>query len=138
MRAIEHAERETIDGETIHLRLAVDYSARDAILRAAANGPAAGLSREQFRDLLSEAIHENRTTPDVDLLIRTGREQRLSDFLLWESAYAELLFTDRLWPEFSGHDLRRAMEEFRGRNRRFGAVVSAGRHAGGAAVAGGI
>ena len=60
--------------------------------------------------------------PDVDLLIRTGGERRLSDFLLWESAYAELVFTGRLWPEFGGADLAAAVREFHGRERRFGAV----------------
>jgi undecaprenyl diphosphate synthase len=57
---------------------------------------------------------------DVDLLIRTGGEKRLSDFLLWESAYAELVFTDRMWPEFDKPDLNAALEEFRQRERRFG------------------
>ena len=64
--------------------------------------------------------------PDVDLLIRTGGERRLSDFLLWECAYAELIFTPRMWPAFTGDDLARAVEEFRGRDRRFGAVKPAG------------
>jgi undecaprenyl diphosphate synthase len=59
---------------------------------------------------------------DVDLLIRTGGEKRLSDFLLWECAYAELWFTDRMWPDFEASDLNAALEEFRGRERRFGGV----------------
>jgi undecaprenyl diphosphate synthase len=59
----------------------------------------------------------------VDLLVRTGGEQRLSDFLLWESAYAELLFTPRMWPDFTGADLADAVAEFRRRSRRFGAVA---------------
>jgi undecaprenyl diphosphate synthase len=58
----------------------------------------------------------------VDLLIRTGGEQRLSDFLLWESAYAELLFTDRMWPDFDAMDLDAALAEFKRRQRRYGAV----------------
>ena len=60
--------------------------------------------------------------PDVDLLIRTGGEQRLSDFLLWECAYAELVFTDRMWPDFTGADLGEAVREFYRRERRFGTV----------------
>jgi undecaprenyl diphosphate synthase len=62
---------------------------------------------------------------DVDLLIRTGGEQRLSDFLLWECAYAELYFTDRRWPDFSPADLEEAVHEFHSRERRFGAVPEA-------------
>jgi len=61
--------------------------------------------------------------PDVDLLIRTGGEQRLSDFLLWESAYAELVFTPKMWPDFDAADFTRALEEFRGRERRFGGLT---------------
>ena len=62
------------------------------------------------------------SAPDVDLLIRTGGEQRLSDFLLWESAYAELVFTPKMWPDFSAADLTRALDEFRTRERRFGGL----------------
>ena len=61
--------------------------------------------------------------PDVDLLIRTSGEQRLSDFLLWECAYAEMIFTSRMWPDFSEEDLAVAIEEYHRRDRRFGAVV---------------
>ncbi|MGH9458776.1 MAG: di-trans,poly-cis-decaprenylcistransferase [Thermoanaerobaculia bacterium] len=123
VRAIEHAEEATRNGTRIHIRLAVDYSARDAIVRAAAAASGTGLSREAFRRLLARVHHADPATPDVDLLIRTGREQRLSDFLLWESAYAELVFTDRLWPDFTGDDLREAVETFHRRERRFGAVA---------------
>ncbi|HZL57193.1 MAG TPA: undecaprenyl diphosphate synthase family protein, partial [Bryobacteraceae bacterium] len=73
------------------------------------------VTRARFRELLDEV-------PPVDLLIRTGGEQRLSDFLLWESAYAELVFSERMWPEFSAHDLRRAVQVFHRRERRFGGV----------------
>jgi undecaprenyl diphosphate synthase len=98
--AMETAELATAAGTTLHLRVAVDYSARQAI--------AAG-----------------RLLPDVDLLIRTGGEQRLSDFLLWECAYAELHFTERMWPEFGAAELASALEEFRARERRFGTVPKA-------------
>jgi undecaprenyl diphosphate synthase len=123
VRAIEAAEAATAGGTRIHVRLAVDYSARDAIVRAAAHAHGGSLSREGFRILLAEAHHADVATPDVDLLIRTGREQRLSDFLLWESAYAELYFTGCLWPDFTGDDLREAVAEFHRRDRRFGAIA---------------
>lgn len=130
LRAITNAEHATRDGRTLDLRIAVDYSARDAILRAArkvATHPAdAGdLDRDRFGELLSRVDHGIGPSRDVDLLIRTGGEQRLSDFLLWECAYAELYFTRRMWPDFSSADLREAVEEFHARERRFGAVPSA-------------
>ena len=95
--AIAAAEQDTAGGRRLELRIAVDYSARAAI-RAGA------------------------VLPDVDLLIRTGGEQRLSDFLLWECAYAELWFTDRMWPDFAGGDLASAIQAFRSRDRRFGGL----------------
>src|SRR5579864_765042 len=113
---IEQTERATARGRALHLRIAVDYSARDAILRAAARlDSRADLTPERFARLLGDA-------PDVDLLIRTGGEQRLSDFLLWESAYAELVFTPCMWPEFSREDLESALLIFSRRDRRFGGL----------------
>jgi undecaprenyl diphosphate synthase len=119
--AIVWAEARTAGGRRLHLRVAVDYSARDAILSAAISAAVSaristesGVSRESFAQSLA---------PDVDLLIRTGGEQRLSDFLLWECAYAELIFTPRMWPDFDVSDLRRAVDEFHRRERRFGAVL---------------
>ena len=124
VRAIEGAEEETRGGRTLHLRVAVDYSARDAILRAAALAPNSGevLSRERFADLMARTLNVRERVPDVDLLIRTGGEQRLSDFLLWECAYAELIFTPRLWPDFDAQDLAAALRDFHSRERRFGRV----------------
>jgi undecaprenyl diphosphate synthase len=123
VRAIEGAEEATRDGRTLHLRVALDYSARDAIIRAAAllDGDSA-ITRERFSEVMAHALNVHEAVPDVDLLIRTGGEQRLSDFLLWESAYAELIFTERLWPDFDAHDLAAAMREFHSRDRRFGKV----------------
>jgi undecaprenyl diphosphate synthase len=95
--AIEGAESLTAAGTALHLRVAVDYSGR-------------------------WAIRADALLPDVDLLIRTGGEQRLSDFLLWECAYAELVFLDRLWPDFTESDLAAALREFGGRERRYGAL----------------
>jgi undecaprenyl diphosphate synthase len=123
-RAIAATETATSTGARLSLRLAVDYSSRAAIARAA-SGLAAGQASTQER--LSRELSETHGgwAPDVDLLIRTGGEQRLSDFLLWESAYAELLFTPRMWPDFTGADLAAAVAEFRRRSRRFGAVAIA-------------
>jgi undecaprenyl diphosphate synthase len=109
--AIEGAEAATASGTRLRLRIAVDYSGRDAILAAARR--VANLSRESLEGALG---------PPVDLLIRTGGERRLSDFLLWECAYAELIFSRRMWPDFGAADLLGAVREFRGRDRRFGAV----------------
>jgi len=114
LRAIESAESATSRGGSLALRLAVDYSSRDAILDAALR-VAGAPTREAFARLLA--------VPDVDLLIRTGGEKRLSDFLLWESAYAELWFTDRMWPDFGAADLARAVADFQTRERRFGALL---------------
>ena len=129
--AIEGAERTTGEGRVLRLRLAVDCSARDAIVAAARRAAARptiwqGESRiyqDVFAGLLGDAVHASEPVRDLDLLIRTGGEQRLSDFLLWEAAYAELLFSDCMWPDFGQHELADAVDEFRGRNRRFGRVA---------------
>ena len=139
VRVIEEAERATARADRFLLRIAVDYSARDAILRAAARLRGGEPSREAFARLLSDSYegdpHEGCPVPDVDLLVRTGGEQRLSDFLLWECAYAELVFTDRMWPDFSGADLADAVREFQRRERRFGTVPVAEKQRGGLAAA---
>ena len=124
-KAIESAEEATSEGRTLDLRIAVDYSARDSILRAARRAADNHLSREQFSRLLGEVEHDRGPSREVDLLIRTGGEQRLSDFLLWECAYAELYFSDILWPDFSVKDLHAAVAEFHARERRFGGVPAA-------------
>ncbi len=109
--AIARSETATAAGERLRLRVALDYSGRDAILAAA----------RAACDLSFDAL-TNALGPAVDLVIRTGGERRLSDFLLWESAYAELVFTRTMWPDFDGADLAAAVQEFRSRQRRFGAV----------------
>src|SRR2546430_10661545 len=101
LAAIRDAERATARGTRLRLRLAVDYSAR-------------------------AAIADRRLLPDVDLLIRTGGEQRLSDFLLWECAYAELYFTEIMWPDFTAADLADALRAFHARQRRFPRAPGAG------------
>jgi undecaprenyl diphosphate synthase len=113
VRRMEETERRTAGGTRLRLRLAIDYSARHAILEAGARTP--GATAAQLSEYLG---------PDVDLLIRTGGEQRLSDFLLWEAAYAEIVFTPRMWPDFGTEDLAAALEEFHRRERRFGAIAA--------------
>ncbi len=126
LRAIRRAEAATAAGRTLHLRIAVDYSARQALIDAAELHQAAEpLDVDSYSELLNQAVHSRPAAPDVDLLIRTSGEQRLSDFLLWECAYAELIFTGCLWPDFNGEELERAVGEFRRRERRFGCVVEA-------------
>jgi undecaprenyl diphosphate synthase len=124
-RQIEAAEAATAEGDRLLLRIAIDYSARDALLRAAALAAGREVDRDAFAALLGRAIGEDAPAPDVDLLVRTGGEQRLSDFLLWECAYAELFFTPRMWPDFGEPGLREAVDWFTGRERRFGALKSA-------------
>src|SRR5246127_3154291 len=117
--AIGKAEAATAEGNVLHLRIAIDYSARDAILNAAVK--LAGVP-EPSREKFSEFVTGEAGLRDVDLIIRTSGEQRLSDFLLWEGAYAELHFTERMWPEFNAGDFAEALASFPRRERRFGAL----------------
>ena len=112
--AIAQAKSATAAGAKLQLRIAVDYSGRDAIAEAVRHAAHAGLV---CRECLEEHLG-----PPVDLLIRTGGEQRLSDFLLWECAYAELIFSRRMWPDFDAPDLDAAVRQFHTRQRRFGAI----------------
>jgi undecaprenyl diphosphate synthase len=125
VRAIDDAEAMTAGGTRLHLRLAIDYSSRDALAYAAAAALATGpLCRERLAEHLGSGRGLPSEALDVDLLIRTGGEQRLSDFLLWECAYAELWFTNVMWPDFEGRHLAAAMGEFRSRERRFGGLAA--------------
>jgi undecaprenyl diphosphate synthase len=125
LRAVEHSEQLTAGGTRMHLRIAVDYSAQFSILAAARRSRRmADVTLQDFRRLLNEVDHSREQASDVDLLIRTGGEKRLSDFLLWECAYAELHFTDCLWPDFDEAHFQSALEEYAGRARRFGRVSS--------------
>jgi len=125
LRAIANTEAATAAGKRLTLRVAIDYSARESIARAAAGALVAG--RADAPEVIGRLIDEELTarSGNVDLLIRTGGEKRLSDFLLWECAYAEFHFTDRMWPEFDAADLDEAVREFGHRERRFGAVPAA-------------
>jgi len=128
---IDAAERATAGGRRLDLRIAIDYSSREAIARAAGSWLAEmPFARDMvsadagFADILGRLLARQGGSgvKDVDLMIRSGGEKRLSDFLLWESAYAELCFLDTRWPDFDGADLGAAVADFRGRERTYGAV----------------
>ncbi len=119
--AIADCEAATAAGRRLHLRLAIDYSSREAIFLAACRFyKVTQLSTDSFSNVLSE-VHRGCST-EVDLVIRTGGEQRLSDFLLWESAFAELIFLPKRWPDFTVADFQACLREFRGRERTRGAL----------------
>jgi undecaprenyl diphosphate synthase len=123
VHTIQHTERLTAHGSELHLRLAIDYSARAAIAAAAAR-VRRECPPEEFEQHLAAAMHTD-VGPAVDLLIRTGGERRLSDFMLWECAYAELVFTDTFWPDFDEPAFEAALVEFARRDRRFGGLSTA-------------
>jgi len=123
LTAIQDAEAASGAGRRLHVRFAIDYSGRGAILRAAQRfRDTRDTSAASFAQMVKEDEMAGESAPDIDLLIRTGGEQRLSDCPLWEIAYAELYFTPCLWPDFSPADLEAAVEEFRTRDRRFGRI----------------
>jgi len=123
--AIDTIEEASAAEGPLHVRLAIDYSGREAILDAARRFQ---LTRhdsiEGFAQLLAETESNGEPLPDVDLLIRTGGELRLSNCSLWEIAYAELYFTPCLWPDFAPADLHTAVEDFCTRDRRFGRITA--------------
>jgi undecaprenyl diphosphate synthase len=124
--AIKTVEKLTSTCRGLELRIAVDYSSRDAILRAACwMLSSIEVSEREFAKRLGEVTHGSGPALDVDLLIRTGGDRRLSDFMLWECAYAELFFTSRMWPDFSAQDLGEAVKDFERRERRFGVLPEA-------------
>ena len=119
--AIAAAEERTAAGAKMRLRVAINYSGRDAIRVASAGGwTDAPPTREEFRRSLGRAMNDPAPPDNVDIMIRTGGERRLSDFLLWESAYAELFFTPTPWPDFDEAEFREILRSFRGRQRTFG------------------
>lgn len=123
-QAVADSEAATAHGTHLHLRLAVDYSARETIFNAACRFyKVTTLSPESFSGVLSEVLRGGST--EVDLLIRTGGEQRLSDFLLWECAFAEFVFLPKRWPDFTVNDLEAALREFHKRERTRGALPDA-------------
>jgi undecaprenyl diphosphate synthase len=128
--AIARAEEAAANGDALNLRIAVDYSARDAILSAVAQAAAMRMGAGHLtREVFSQLVTGEDELRDVDLIIRTSGEKRLSDFLLWESAYAEFYFTDRMWPDFAAEDLADALDAFHRRERRFGGLQAQGSEA---------
>ncbi len=121
LKAMETAESVTAAGKRLLVCVAIDYSSRHAIAQAALD---ATVAFPRHGIPARDTVLSRLQTQDVDLLIRTGGEKRLSDFLLWESAYAELLFTDRMWPDFDESDLDDAMRDFSHRQRRYGGLPS--------------
>lgn len=130
-KLIAWAEQETAANTGLNLSLALDFGGRQDIVSAArslATEAANGLvDASQINEDMLKSRMEAAPLPEIDLLIRTGGEQRLSNFMLWDLSYAELLFSTKLWPDFTADDLDAAIEEFSGRERRFGgdAVPSA-------------
>ena len=117
---MERLERETAHLDTLDLWIAFDYGGRDELVDAARRIVADGLPGTAIDE---DAVAARLAAPeigDVDLLVRTSGERRISNFLLWQAAYAEFVFTDTLWPDFGADDLRRALAEFARRSRRFG------------------
>lgn len=127
VRMIEQAEAETAGGERLTLILALSYGGRYEIVSAArelAQKAAAGeLDPADIDDKTFASHLDTAGVPDPDLLIRTSGEQRISNFLLWQLAYTELVFTDVLWPDFGAADLAVAIDDFNSRERRYGASV---------------
>jgi undecaprenyl diphosphate synthase len=128
-QSIEQSERSTAAGTGMHLRIAVDYSSQHSIVQAAQRAAReyggdrdANLTAADFNRLLQAVDHSTTPVDAVDLLIRTGNERRLSDFLLWESAFAELHFSECLWPDFDERHFRCALDDYHGRQRRFGGI----------------
>ena len=122
---LDRAERTTVGNTRLNLNIALSYGARDEIVAAARAMAAAAVRGDLDPTRLDEAGFERFLStagmPDPDMVIRTSGERRLSNFLLWQSAYAELVFLDVLWPDFSATDFDQALEEFSRRERRFGA-----------------
>lgn len=119
---IERSERDTAHCTRMTLRIAIDYSAQWSLMQASYGlRVLEHIEQEDFARQLA-AVNHSVPVEDVDLLIRTGGEQRMSDFLLWECAYAELHFLSQLWPDFDADDFESALGEFSRRDRRFGRI----------------
>jgi len=117
---IARVEETTKDNTAFNLNIAFNYGGRDELLRAAAKALAAGFDLAKLSETEFASFLDTAGLPDVDLVIRTSGEKRISNFLLWQAAYAEFVFTDVLWPDFALTDLQAAISDFNLRNRRFG------------------
>jgi undecaprenyl diphosphate synthase len=123
VKMIEDIEDKSKNNTGLHLTIALDYGARQEILNAVNNAIQSGkqsLSKEEFESLLL-----TKSTPDPDLIIRTSGEMRISNFLLWQAAYSEFVFSDKLWPDFTNEDFDDAIQNFRNRDRRYGGIAKA-------------
>jgi len=123
---IEMAEHETRNNRNLAFQCALSYGGRDEIIRAVRKALAAGAKPNDITESYITGLLDTAGIPDPDLIIRTSGEQRLSNFLLWQSAYSEFYFTNTLWPDFTKEELLDAIHEYRTRSRRFGRVGSTG------------
>ncbi|HEU0099552.1 MAG TPA: isoprenyl transferase [Allosphingosinicella sp.] len=123
-KLVDRAVERTAGNSRMTLAIALNYGSRAELVRAASRiarrVEAGEVGPAEVDEAMIEASLDTAGLPPLDLLIRTSGEQRLSNFLLWQSAYAELLFVDTLWPDFDGDSLRAALAEYAGRERRFG------------------
>ncbi|MBC6403388.1 MAG: di-trans,poly-cis-decaprenylcistransferase [Hyphomonadaceae bacterium] len=122
LEIIHYVETKTHDNTEFYLNIAFNYGGRDEILRAAAKAVSDGKSLDTLSDREFETYLDTSGFPSPDLVIRTGGEKRISNFLIWQAAYAEFVFTDVLWPDFTRTDLEEAVDEYLNRERRFGAL----------------
>ncbi len=120
LELIQRVEDTTKDNTAFNLNIAFNYGGRDELLRAAAKAVAAGHALEDMPEAVFSDFLDTAGLPDVDLVIRTSGEHRISNFLLWQAAYAEFVFSDVLWPDFQISDLEDAIVEYNRRDRRFG------------------
>ena len=121
-QSVKMGIEKTAENDGVVLNIGLNYGGRDEIARAARRAMEDGISSEAMTSDVLERYLDTAGLPPVDLLIRTGGEKRLSNFMLWQLAYTEFYFTDTLWPDFKPADLDRAIEWFGQRNRRFGGV----------------
>ena len=121
---IGHVENMTRNNSGLLLQCALSYGGRDEIVRAVKKALSSGIAPEEITENAINSHLDTTGTPDPDLIIRTSGEQRLSNFLLWQSAYAEFLFTNTLWPDFTREEFLEALYQFQIRDRRFGKVGS--------------
>ena len=119
---IIRTENFTKNNTGIVMNIALNYGGREEIINAVKKICESGVSSDKIDENLFESYLYTKDQPDIDLLIRTSGEQRLSNFLLWQNSYAEIWFTDKLWPDFKKADLYEAILDFQNRNRRFGGV----------------
>jgi undecaprenyl diphosphate synthase len=122
LRLIEDAEKLTVDNKSLTLVIAFNYGGRQEIVRAARAMLASGISPEKIQTESFAGFLDTAKWPDPELLIRTGGEERISNFLLWQSAYTEFVFMQEYWPDFDAALLDKAIAEFQSRERRFGGL----------------